>query len=38
MENTNTKTVLGSRPPRLNALAKVTGRAQYTADMDLPGM
>ena len=38
MENTNTKTVLGSRPPRLDALAKVTGRAQYTADLDLPGM
>ena len=35
MQNNDTKTVLGSRPPRVDALAKVTGRAQYTADMEL---
>ncbi|HCQ01210.1 MAG TPA: hypothetical protein DIT99_11170 [Candidatus Latescibacteria bacterium] len=38
MQNNNKKTVLGSRLPRVDALAKVTGRAQYTADMELPGM
>lgn len=38
MANKDNGTVLGSRPPRVDALAKVTGRAQYTADMELPGM
>src|SRR4051812_17423115 len=30
--------VVGRRIPRMDALEKVTGRARYTADMQLPGM
>jgi CO/xanthine dehydrogenase Mo-binding subunit len=30
--------VLGQSEPRVDGLDKVTGRAQYTADVDLPGM
>ncbi|WP_300160168.1 molybdopterin cofactor-binding domain-containing protein [Solidesulfovibrio sp.] len=29
---------IGSSPPRLDAVAKVTGRARYTEDFALPGM
>src|SRR5438876_8826436 len=30
--------VVGTRQPRLDAVAKVTGRAKYTHDINLPGM
>lgn len=30
--------VVGQRVPRMDALEKVTGRARYTADVQLPGM
>ena len=30
--------VVGQRVPRMDALAKVTGDARYTADIELPGM
>jgi len=30
--------VLGQRKPRIDSVEKVTGRAQYTADLHLPGM
>ena len=32
------RTVVGKRQPRLDAFAKVTGRAKYTFDVNLPGM
>jgi len=30
--------VIGGRMPRVDALGKVTGRAQYTSDLQMPGM
>lgn len=36
--NGNQFRVVGSRMPRVDALDKVTGRAKYTADLQLPGM
>src|SRR5262245_53176599 len=32
------RSVVGKRQPRLDAVAKVTGRAKYTHDINLPGM
>lgn len=36
--NENEFRVVGTRPPRVDALDKVTGRARYTADLHMPGM
>ena len=36
--NGNDHKVIGTRVPRVDAADKVTGRAQYTADLNIPGM
>ena len=30
--------IVGKRTPRIDAYERVTGRAQYTGDLELPGM
>ena len=36
--NEKRRTLIGKRIPRPDAYAKVTGAAQYTGDLSLPGM